>query len=206
MEDAMEADRVKKNVRTCSMLLGSFACLIVFSMPIMAQSGGDSAKVQMQEMTKRELQLNNLGGDKGRPNASKLSQAFMDQVKDDFQRILTLHNEMVRAIAANQPLSHKFISDATGEIRKRSTRLQSSLRLKPESKPGNEGTRASLKMIEAKDELILLCKHIESFVRNPIIENPGTVDAQQLEKARKDLQSVVELSEAIKKRADKQKP
>jgi hypothetical protein len=206
MEDAMEADRVKKNVRTCSMLLGSFACLIVLSMPIMAQSGGDSGKVQMQEMTKRELQLNNLGRDKGRPNASKVSQAFMDQVKNDFQRILTLHNEMVRAIAANQPVSNRFISDATGEIRKRSTRLQSSLRLKPESKPGNEGTRANLKMIEAKDELILLCKDIESFVRNPIIENPGTVDAQQLEKARKDLQSVVDLSDAIKKRADKQKP
>jgi hypothetical protein len=113
---------------------------------------------------------------------------------------------MVRAIAANQPLSLRFISDATGEIRKRSTRLQSSLRLKPESKPGNEGARANLKMIAAKDELILLCKDIESFVRNPIIENPGTVDAQQLEKARKDLQSVVDLSNAIKKRADKQKP
>jgi hypothetical protein len=60
--------------------------------------------------------------------------------------------------------------------------------------------------MQTKDELILLCQKIESFIRNPIIEKPGTVEPQQLEKARKDLQSVVELSEAIKKRADKQKP
>ena len=57
-----------------------------------------------------------------------------------------------------------------------------------------------------KEELILLCKQIERFVRNPIIETPGTVDAQQLGKARKDLQSIVELSDAIKKQADKRKP
>ena len=54
-----------------------------------------------------------------------------------------------------------------------------------------------------KDEVILLCKQIESFVKNPIIEKPGTVDAQALEKARNDLQLIVERSDAIKKQADK---
>jgi len=77
---------------------------------------------------------------------------------------------------------------------------------KPESTAENRGTETELKMMAMKDELILLCKQIESFVRNPIIEKPGTVDAQQLERARRDLQSVVALSEAIKKHVDKQKP
>jgi len=108
---------------------------------------------------------------------------------------------------ANRPLNYQFISDATGEIRKRSARLQSSLKLqKPEPTTENRGTGTDLKLLEMKDELILLCKQIESFVRNPIIEKPGTVDAQQLGKAREDLQSVVELSDAIKKQVDKQKP
>ena len=62
-----------------------------------------------------------------------------------------------------------------------------------------------LEVMETKDELILICREIESFIRNPIIETPGTVDAQQLEKARRDLESVVQLSGYIKKRADKQK-
>jgi len=59
--------------------------------------------------------------------------------------------------------------------------------------------------LEMKDELILICKRIETFIRNPIIETPGTVDAQQLQRARRDLESVVQLSGYIKNRADKQK-
>jgi hypothetical protein len=51
----------------------------------------------------------------------------------------------------------------------------------------------------------VLCKKIESFITNPIIEVPGTVDAKQLERARKDLESVVELSGDLKKRAERQK-
>ncbi len=202
----MEADRVKRDVRDCGMLVGSFVCLIVFSTPTAAQSAGDPAKAQMQEMDRREMQLNSLGENKGRPNDSKRDQAMMDQVSEDFLRILTLHNEIVRAIAANRSLSYKFISDATGEIRKRSARLQSSLRLqKPEPASENQGMETDLNVMKNKDELILLCKQIESFVRNPIIEKPGTVDAEQLGKARKDLQSIVELSDAIKKHVDKQK-
>ena len=176
-------------------------------MPIAGQTVGDPAKAQMQEMDRREMQLNNVGGDKGPSNDPKRSQAMMDQVSEDFQRILTLHNEIVRAIAANRSLSYQFISDATGEIRKRSARLQSSLKLqKPEPTTENRMTETDRKTLETKDELILLCKQIESFVRNPIIDKPGTVDAQQLGKARRDLQSIVELSDEIKKQVDKQKP
>ena len=202
----MEAHEVYKHLRGRGMLMGSLVCLIAFSAPMAGQTVGDPAKAQMQEMTRRELQLSGPGAD-GRPNDPKRSQAMMEQVSEDFQRILILHNEIVRAVAANQALSHQFISDATGEIRKRSTRLQSSLKLsKPEPVAEDRATGTNLKMMDTKDELILLCKQIESFIRNPIIDKPGTVDAQQLDKARRDLQRIVELSDGIKKQVDKQKP
>lgn len=205
-EAPMGPHEVKANTRPWVMLIVSMGCSIVFAAPIAAQTGGDPAKVQMQEMTRRELQLNSLG-DKGPPNDPKRSQAMMDQVSEDFQRILTLHNEIVRTITANRSLSYKFISDATGEIRKRAARLQLSLKLqKPDPTTENRATGTDLNVMETKDELLLLCKQIENFVRNPIIEKPGTVDAQQLGKARKDLQSVVEISDAIKKQVDKLKP
>ena len=202
----MEVHRRKASVGFWGMLVLSIGCSFAFSAPTVGQSGGDPAKARMQEMTRRELQLNGTGGDNRQPNDPKRSQAMMEQVNEDFQRILTLHNEIVRAIAANRSLSYQFISDATGEIRKRSARLQSSLRLeRPEPAAGNRIPGPDLEAAETKDELILLCRQIESFVKNPIIDTPGTVDAQQLEKARRDLASVVELSSYIKKRADKQK-
>ena len=201
----MEADGVKKHIHDWGMLLSLLVGLLALSTLVAAQSAGDPAKAQMQEMTRREMQLNNPGEDKRRPSDPKRSQAMMDQVSEDFQRILTLHNEIVRALTGNRSLGYQFISDAAGEIRKRSARLQSSLML-PKPEPSTENRGTDLTVMETKDRLILLCKQIESFVRNPIIEKPGTVDAQQLGKARKDLQSIVELSDAIKKHADKQKP
>lgn len=199
----MEPQEIKNIFKTWGMLTISFGCLIAFAAPTAAQSVGDPAKAQMQEMDRREMQLNNGIGEKGRPNDPKRAQAIMDQVSEDFQRILTRHNELVRAITANQSLNYQFISAATSEIKKRSTRLQSSLKLeKPESASEDKRT-ATIVGMETKDQMILLCKQIESFVKNPIIEKPGTVDAQALEKARNDLQRIVELSDAIKKQADR---
>ncbi len=200
----MQPHRDKANVRPWSMVIISLGCSIVFSAPAAGQTVGDPAKARMQEMDRRELQLSRGAEDNGRPNDPKRSQAMMDQVSEDFQRILTLHNGIVRAIDAKQSFNLQFISEAAGEIRKRSARLQSSLQL-PKPEP-NEEPAADPKVMEIKDGLILLCRQIENFVRNPIIETPGTVDAQQLRKARRDLQSVVEISDAIKKRVDKQKP
>ena len=202
----MEGHRGKASVGFWRKVVLSIGCSIAFAAPIAGQSGGDPAKAQMQEMSRRELQLNGLREDNRRPNDPKRSQALMDQVSEDFQRILTIHNEIVRAITANKSLSYQFISDATGEIRKRSARLQATLKLqRPEPAAENRVPRPGLQITETKDELILLCRQIESFVKNPIIETPGTVDAQQLEKARRDLESVMELSSDLKKRADKQK-
>jgi hypothetical protein len=202
----MKIDGVRKLVRASCMFPGLIGCFIFSSTSITAQSAGDPAKAQMQEMNQREMQLNNLG-EKALPRDPKRAQAMMDQVSEDFQRILTLHNEIVRAVGANQSLSNKFVSAAMGEIRKRSVRLQSSLQLqKPETEPDRQEAAPDTKMMSVKDEMIRLCKQIENFVRNPIIEKPGTVDAQQLQKARKDLQSVVELSDAIRKQVDNQRP
>jgi hypothetical protein len=201
----MEPQGIKNLFRPCGMLMIAIGCWVTFPAPIAAQTAGDPAKAQMQEMDRRQMQLNNGIGEKSRPTDPKRVQALMDQVNEDFQRILTRHNELVRAVAANQALNYQFISDAMGEIRKRSTRLQSSLKLeKPELAPELKRPDSVLVGMETKDEMILLCKQIESFVKNPIIEKPGTVDAQALEKARSDLQRIVELSDAIKKQADKQ--
>jgi hypothetical protein len=201
----MKLDGIKAHVRAGRWLIGLCACLIVWAPSIRAQRV-DPAKVQMQEMDRREMQLNNLGGNVP-PADSKRARAMMDQVSEDFQRILTLHNEMVRAITANKSLSDKFISDATGEIRKRSIRLQTSLMLaKPETKTEDPRRSPDLKSLATTEGLVLLCKQIESFIRNPIIEKPGTVNAAQLQKAREDLQGMIELSDAIKKKVDRQKP
>jgi hypothetical protein len=193
------------NIQLSGAVVLTIACLILLGTSASAQVG-NASKVQRQEMDKRELQLSDLGRGNHKETDPKRAQAIKDQLNEDFQRILKLHNAMVRAIASNSPLDYQFISDATGEINKRAIRLQSTLALHklepPEQNPRHIHDLADM---QTRDGLIKLCREIELFVKNPIIDTPGTVDAQQLENARRDLESVVELSGAIKKGAERRK-
>lgn len=161
-------------------------------------------RIRQQEMSSREWQLRNFGKDFGKPTDKRRAEALMEQTEEDFTRILTLHNEIARALASTNALNYQFVSAATAEIKKRATRVQSTLALRL---PTDEAAAADkpderLKP-EIKDSLIKLCHQIRSFVTNPTIANPNTIDAQQLTKARHDLESVILLSGKIKKDADK---
>jgi len=131
-------------------------------------------------------------------------EALMAQTAEDFDRILTLHNEIARAIASNRDLDYHFVSDATAEIKKRASRVQSSLALHLLPDEAADVAKApGAKELPVKDELIKLCNEIRSFVTNPSIANPNTINAEQMTKARKDLETVIQLSARIKKDADK---
>lgn len=185
--------------------------LLFFAAPVFAQSvptGGpppidrraNTDRMRQQDMSQREWQLRNFGTEPGKPKNERQLKALMEQTEEDFTRILTLHNEIARAISSKKDLNYHFVSDATAEIKKRASRVQSSLalHLSPDDAPVNETSAPEL-----KDSLIKLCKEIRSFVTNPIIENPNLVDANQLTRARRDLESLIQLSTLIKKDSDK---
>ena len=185
--------------------------LILFSVPVFAQkvpTGGppidrtNTDRIRQQEMSNREWQLRNFGYEKNAPKDRRQIEALMAQTEEDFNRILTLHNEIARAISSKDALNYRFVSEATAEIKKRASRVQSSLRLRlsAEDAPVKVTTDP-----EIKDSLIKLCKEIRAFVTNPTIESPNTVDAQQLIRAKRDLESFIQLSGLIKKDADKLK-
>ena len=184
--------------------------LLLFAVPVFSQSGPASPppvssrvntdRIRQQDMSQREWQLRNFGTDPNAPKDRRQIEALMTQTEEDFNRILTLHNEIVRVISSKDELNYPFVSEATAEIRKHATRVQSSLalRLTDEDAPVKEKAEP-----EIKDSLIKLCKEIRAFVTNPMIENPNTVDAQQLTRAKRDLESFIQLSGLIKKDADR---
>ena len=153
-------------------------------------------------MSKREYQLRNFGIEPKTPLSDKEKKALIAQVEQDFNRILTLHNEIARSISANASLDYRFVSEASGEIKKRSARLQSSLMLQlaDNEKPSAEAVKFDNDNF--KPVLETLCKRIRDFISNPMIETPGTVNAQDLARAKRDLASVISLSSRIHQRAD----
>jgi hypothetical protein len=189
--------------------LGLIAAALGFAIPIMAQQGSprppgdvDPARARFEDTSKREMQLRGLGNVPKKPADPKQLQEVMAQVQQDFERILTLHNQIVHQIINDETLVVDFVSDATAEIRKRATRLQTTLAFeKPDASEQSREKRKQLDEGQLRDALVTLCKRIESFIGNPVIKTPGTIDAQQLARARRDLEDVIELGDSINKSA-----
>ena len=190
--------------------VGLIAIAFFLATPMLAQnprpSETDPARARFEDTSRREMQLRGMGNTTKKTTDPKEIEAIVAQVKQDFERILTLHNEIVRAVSADKALDQDFVSSATAEIKKRATRLQTTLALDPPA-TGERNQQKLKKLDDAqeKDALIVLCKQIKSFVQNPVIETPGTVDIQQLARARQDLQDVIQLGERINKGAEKLK-
>jgi hypothetical protein len=192
--------------------IGLITAAFGFAIPIIAQQGPrppndvDPARARFEDTSKREMQLRGLGNMPRKPADPKQLQALMAQVQQDFERILTLHNQIVHAITTDEALGIDFVSDATNEIRKRAARLQSTLAFeKPEASEADRVKSNTLHGRDIKDSLLILCKRIESFVSNPVIKTPGTIDIEQTARARRDLEDVIELGDSINKSAKRLK-
>lgn len=201
-------------------LLVAIPLLILLSTPILAQRAAtgpppidrrvNTDRIRQQDMSSREWQLRNYGNEPSAVKDRRQVEALLAQTEEDFNRILTLHNEIARLIGAAKPINYNFISEASAEIRKRASRLQATLALHqlPAETPVVEKSD-ELDDAQMKDELIRMCKQIRSFVTNPVIANPNTVDAkeltnpQELTNARRDLESLIQLSGHLKKEAGK---
>lgn len=192
-------------------LMTALILLLFFAAPVFSQSSPPGApppmeqrvnadRIRQQDISRREWQLRNFGTEPVIPKDERQVKALMAQTEEDFTRILTIHNEIARALASKNDLNYQFVSEATAEIKKRASRVQSTLALHLSS---DEAPVKEKSDPEMKDSLIKLCKEIRSFVTNPIIENPNTVDAEHLARARRDLESLIQLSGLIKKDADK---
>jgi hypothetical protein len=162
----------------------------------------NKARQRQQDEAGRAWQLRNFGNPAVTKDRRRL-EALMAQTESDFNVMLSLHNEIARVLAATKPLDYQFVSETTAEIRKRAHSIQSNLVLTlPEEELKHEEIAATTNESEMKDGLVKLCKQIRSFVTNPVIEQANLIDAEQLASAKRDLESVIQLSAQLKRDAD----
>ena len=174
----------------------------VYIPPVMQSRDADMAR--QRDMRERESLRRSLGKRPERIANVLYVRALVAQVKEDFERIQVIRNEIVRFTSANNDLDYKFISEATEEIKKRSSRLKNNLALADD--PANEKSQkrpGEFDQAQIKAALHTLCNQIESFVKSSVFETPGIVDAELSIKTNRDLGSIVELSGNIRKAAQK---
>lgn len=140
--------------------------------------------------------------------SQKHIQAAITNMKQDFTRIQVLRNDIARNLVAHKPLNYNLITEQTSEINKRAHRLNVyMLAHAPEDK--GHPNPSDLKTEEMTASLVRLCKLIDSFTENPALKKAATVDAKEIEKAKKDkaqadadLLAIIKLSEGIHRKAE----
>ena len=175
----------------------------VYVPPVLERRESDLAR--QREMRQSDILRQRLGRRPERLANLMYAQAIIAQVNQDFERIQVARNGIVRAAASGNSLDYKFISEVTGEIKKRASRLEDNLALPEPDGDKKSKTEIDFDEMEMKTALSMLCDRIESFVKSPIFETPGVLDVQHSTKASSDLESILKLSASVRKSAERLK-
>ena len=189
------------------------AFVFMLAAPLAAQRNdprlGTPEAARAREIAIREGELDRtrieMGASRPSEDLNRLSahKIVLEQIKKDFLRIQVIKNEMMYAISINNAFDYKRISDTAAEIKKLANRLKINLALsKPEDSEKNRSRENAPDSAQLKASLLTLDNSIESFVTNPLFQQ-HIIDIQLATKASRDLESIIEISGSIKKRAER---
>jgi hypothetical protein len=171
------------------------------------QPGTINPKAESQQRQRSEFRLRN-------PEITAASEgvnqtrvlAAIELVKHDFERIQIIRNELIDDLVAKKPLNYKQVAEQTGEINKRANRLKTFLMPPvPEKVEKELKEQVEYNNEELKGALVKLCNLIFRFINNPVLKTPDVVDVEQSTKAGGDLLSIIEISDNIKRNAERLK-
>jgi hypothetical protein len=188
---------------------------------LLALSFGDSALGQSQSNPGPPPNINPRAEDRARQiDEGRLRSAEMDatvesenkkkidaaiqHMKEDFVRIQVIRNDIARNLVAHKPLDYDLVSRQTDEIHKRASRLNVYIVAHAPEKKDEHA-----KPVEVIDELVRLCKLIDSFTENPALKNASTLDVSHIDKlkeekaqAERDLLEIIKISDDLHKRSE----
>lgn len=204
----MKSYRMRPATRLLVFKASASAFVFMLAAPLAAQRNDPAAArareiaIREEELvrTRIELEASRRSEDPKQLSAHKI---VLEQIKKDFLRIQVIKNEMMYAISINNAFDYKRISDTAAEIKKLANRLKINLALsKSEDSEKNRSSENAPDSAQLKAALLRLDNSIQSFVTNPLFQQP-VIDIPLATKASHDLESIIEISGSIKKRAER---
>lgn len=208
----MKNQHMSAELRGGLLIAAALALTYLSGVPVQAQSRapnwerGDPGSTGMSDrdrnLLERETQLTMMEKQRRRAVKTDPKMAF-EQIREDFRRIQIVDHAVIRAVSSRDTLDYKFIAESVADIRKRAERLKLNLVF-----PEGEKDEAHLKLPDPeasglKPALDRLDNLILSFVNNPVFKDAGVVDTKLGGKARRDLDFIIELSDKVKKIAER---
>lgn len=187
----MRQHSIQRAVRRVTLM--ALAFVTANAMPVNAQ--------KTRDLDRREERLTALERETERKRDPK---EILVEVNEDLSRLNALNEGLSTMAATNtQPPNYKDIVESLTEIKKRSTRLKSSLALPREQKEEKSAGFKDAEKTELQLGLTTLNKLLAGFLHNPIFSDSGPIDMRLAAKARRDLEDVIVLSEKLRKNAEK---
>lgn len=138
------------------------------------------------------------------PADTSARRIVLKQIGEDFHELQALNNRMMSVAWSKSNLDYRFVSDMIARIRGKASRLKGNLNF-PEPVPGEKVVSKPAITTERdfREAMLLLDRTIMSFVSNPLFKNANTIEVQQGATARRDLESVLDLTADLKKSASR---
>lgn len=121
------------------------------------------------------------------------------QIRDDF-RSIQLESKSLRETASSDPIDLKAVETSAGKIQKIANRLKSNLLL-PEPETEEKAQPNKVDDVGMQTLVSALDGVIRRFVTNPTFDDSAVLEIELAIKAGHDLDRVIDLSRAVKKKA-----
>jgi len=184
-------------------------------------AGGADKNLQIDDSKMRSMELERIKRDAQKPDQkTKTTQQppapNFEQVKQDFESIQRLQDDIVTAYSKSTVIDFKRISDDAFQMNQSASRLETNL-FPPEEKKGDkkkdskkaaDPAAQSPDAAQPQDIKSLIVEQdstISTFVSSPMFTNPKVIDQQANAKSHADLQRLMKLSAALQQEADKLK-
>lgn len=179
----------------------AFVC--VASSSLQAQSRtlpNQTDNIAGRDIDSRERQMRKIDVEKEKKRDPK---EILVEVNEDLSRLNELNQGLASATGDSQQPNYKNIVGSLTEIKKRATRLKSSLALPQEQNEEKSAGFKDAEKAELQPALAALSKLLDGFLHNPIFSDSGPLDMRLAARARRDLEDIIVLSEKLRKNAEK---
>ncbi|HXD30845.1 MAG TPA: hypothetical protein VN643_07005 [Pyrinomonadaceae bacterium] len=131
-------------------------------------------------------------------------QQSLAQIQEDYTKLQIVNRDLGRAAIKADALDLRFVTKSAADLGKYAQRLNENLAL-PQPDPVAEDTGTDLIASRElmKPAILKLVRLTFRFVDNPFFKEASVIDTQQTTAARRDLEEVIRLSDALKKSSEK---
>ena len=190
--------------RSVTPLVASFTLLVSAAATVQGWQTGIERIIRERQrvMTTRRVE-EGLRRPAGRAKREEEERLALSQIKEDYERIQVLSNELAEAVSMPGELDLKLVAKSTSEIGKRAERLLHNLAL-PELTADVERVKVPAEgQAQIQPSLLMLRRLVDRFVRSPFFREVNVIDTQVSARTRRDLEGIIELSDRLKKESER---